>query len=1175
MRAYVIDSKDQDISYIPINSFVYHDGCGFIKRKQTTNFWSDTDFERIYCTDNSKLNPTIKNPEDELLLRDAELLKFVVNGAYGIDKGATITEIRFKDILGNNLSYNLSNFEDLNLSNDLNWLETDNFEGENLFNGNDLYQTTGDGEISSTIFNLGPDNYDKESVFYIRLTPKQMQVIDSIELIAGSPEGRIPYSISIFAVKNKDDVQTKVETLVFYKAFSMEIDGMRPARPFKATQNIRPDDPCMELFLNGLTEDGIHLVMNPYTGQLTSIYCEFPDLIEYKDPNDPDYLEYLSSLCDKDPRSIILTKDLNNEYKEETISSFLVNNNYICQIDGCSQFSGSEYTQCIETLCEAKERNPLTKVIDYDINLNKIEQNVEDYLRDRNIICTTDPDPVFLPENTDTQESLLSNLDEIIDSSNPMITVLNPATGEKITITAAEYKNLVFPAQSPSELQQAYIDGLISDGWTLVENLDTLGNPCEVLLENPSTGEQIIVNVENCVKLPPVYDSDNTYQPEIIITEMNLDLNNLEIVDSLGALSYKIEREIIEVPVLDIDGKPIPGEFEQRENIKIIFDTINLPEGMTSGVAEITLSDGINTYSFSLDIKEPTLSVLEPISINAPFTNPLFEKDNNTVIKAFEYDEPGALLNYYYADTISIIGASDKVVVTIEPGENKNGLIKIKPNISADEITEGWYLEEFKIVNGSSEILYKLYITKHMRIKGLENREKEINLGELIVDDGEVQIDLFNIDNIVPTSLTAGGFRSYLQQYGRSHSNRAILDISTGPCYQPGINTYCTQNKLVINPYQQQLNERMMYIIDPYFNEINVRDGLIEPSMVHIVTAYYTVNKYLTVNGQEAQNFIIDKYRFMNSKTEFIYNEGTNTAYRDLKIEYQAEGLNINIENPNILGLKYASIYNGEDKYFDCRNGGPRPKMFTFVTDTQYTDIGSSIINFSDSESEININVEVVQYIDINLPYNNSSRTHTLFPVIIGSQATIQLLHPYNNDWDNLLVWSDDDSIADFNINKETQELELTFNHIGTTNIFISDYHKSLKININCNYNELLLPSYKLYKLINTDIDWHTVDILNVQGTLEIIDNYDSTLVEVRIVNNNSIEFRLLSDIPGSTVINFNDIISTGNVSNSFTVQSIDASLWFNSKSLAENLFYLEIDTSEVFFEIELNEETI
>jgi hypothetical protein len=103
MRAYIIDSKEQDISYIPVNSFVYHDGCGFIKRKQTTNHWSDTDFERIYCTDNTELNPTIRNPEDEVLLRDAEILKFVVHGAASIDKGATITEIAFKDILGNNL----------------------------------------------------------------------------------------------------------------------------------------------------------------------------------------------------------------------------------------------------------------------------------------------------------------------------------------------------------------------------------------------------------------------------------------------------------------------------------------------------------------------------------------------------------------------------------------------------------------------------------------------------------------------------------------------------------------------------------------------------------------------------------------------------------------------------------------------------------------------------------------------------------------------------------------------------------------------------------------------------------------------------------------------------------------------------------------------------------------
>jgi len=389
MRAYIIDSKEQDISYIPLNSFVYHDGCGFIKRKQTTEHWSDTDFERIYCTSNEELNPTIQRPEDGVLLKDACCLRFVVSGAYDFEKGATISEIIFRDVLGNPIPYGASNFSDITLSNSSTWNNATEWGFVNLFNNNLNYVDALTGPTSSTLFNAGMENYKDESEFHISLTSEQMEVLDSIEISAGSPEGRVPQSISVYAVFDKDIPETKRESLIFLRTFSAEIDGRRPAFISKASQTVN-GTPCENLFANGMNKDGNYLIMNSQTGLLESIYCDFPDIFK---ANGSD--EQNDFLCSQDPRSIIVVEDEDGTYRELSINNYFAEIGWICEFAGCEGLSNTNYAKCIKEACEAKERNSATMVRYLNSDFDLVETNITDYLASKNAVCANLSDSVI------------------------------------------------------------------------------------------------------------------------------------------------------------------------------------------------------------------------------------------------------------------------------------------------------------------------------------------------------------------------------------------------------------------------------------------------------------------------------------------------------------------------------------------------------------------------------------------------------------------------------------------------------------------------------------------------------------------------------------------------------------------------------------------------------------
>ena len=1171
MRAYIIDTKEQDISYIPLNSFVYNDGCGFIKRKQTTAHWSDTDFERIYCTDNETLNPVIADPSKAVTLKGAEVVKFVIHGAYDFDKGATITSLAFKDILGNELPWDMTNVEDLNLSESSNWELTDDFEGENLFNGNKTYNTIIDGPISSTIFNKGIDNYGSDSSFYIRLPAEKMELIDGIEIIAGSPDGRIPISISVYAVRNKGVVETEVETLVFFKSFSNEIDGNRPAQSFRATQNVRADNPCLELFRNGLTEDGINLVMNPYTGKLTTIYCEFPDFIEYMDPNDPGFNDYMTDLCSKNPESQIISKDIDGGLYQVSLKDFFVEKDWVCYKDGCSQLSGNEYSACMEDLCVSNTRNPQTTVIDYDRNLNETRKTVQEYLILNNYVCNTISTPVFADDKTD--EEIISTLDDLIaDEYKELITVLNPATGETVQLTPLEYKTLLVS-------QDDQLTSMLKDGWVEIESdLD-----CSIKLTKDGE-DDVYLKKPNCAGEVTVYNNtsdSNDGVGEIDVTDYNLDLNNLTIMDSEKALKYKIVRETRAIPKVDIDGNPIVGDGAGtflKEFTKIVFTDVNTDMNGDSISTLVSISDGSNEVSLDLNIRNNYFNIFEAFSFNDTFTVPLLDKDEGKFKKCFEYDEPGALIKFY-AETnpIQITGYSDKILVEVVNGINRDGVIKIRPNILPTEITMGFQSEVLTISSGDISYDLEIIISKHIRF-GADDKSMIKNIGVVLLENGDVEYELANIDSVNATSMHSGEMHSYLVRNGSSKNNYVAkhLDDYTGACVQRGANSSVTNNSFIVSPYQQQMNEREFYILDPFFNEENVKLGIIEPEQQNTLIVKYEVNRFMEVNGSKNPHIFIDKYRFINSYHGFNYFVTNKLGwqryeakyFRDMKLKWQTLGLSAEIGNKNIIGLGNGSAYGSEDLYFDCKYGQEKPKIFTILTDERYTEIGTTDITFTDIESSMVVQVTVQQFIDVNLPFNSNTMKHELFPAAVGSEASIQLLHPFDNNWDNIVFWTDDDTIVEGSINKSNKTVDLIFNKIGSTNIYVSDRRRSLKISVVSESTSNFGCEYRTFKMRDDNIEWHTLNLVNVEGTVSLLDGFNTDFIEVELVDNNSFRFRNISGTPNNTVIRLSNATNVGDTFTEITIQSISSENWFDSELLKDE-FNWYIDDSEVFFEIE------
>lgn len=1174
MRAYVIDSKEQDISYIPIDSFVYHDGCGFIKRKQTTAVWNDTDFERIYCTSNSELNPTIQRPEDGVLLKDACCLRFVVSGAYDFEKGATITEISFKDVLGNTIPYDETNFSDITLSNASSWDNEDEWGMKNLFDNDLEYTDTASGPTSSTMFNLGMENYMDESEFHISLTQEQMEVLDTIEISAGSPDGRVPQSIAVYAVFDKDIPETKRETLIFLRTFTAEIDGRRPSYSTRATQTVNPADPCNTLFENGMNEDGNYLVMNPGTGLLELIFCNFPtSFLASETDND--------TLCKEDPRSLVIVEGDDGHLFDMSISAYFKKNGWICEFGGCEGLSASNYASCIKEACEAKERNEATIVKYLDNNFNLVQMNITDYLASKNVICENlipviNEESTF-PDNFEKEEisneaykeavengfvgtfeewlqslydawlnsidtinpmsfsdwraaqdqadreyrASLSNLDSLIEQTgygtDGVITMINPATGVKTQVTASEYKQLIAaPIPKP----------IIS---TL--NIDNV---------YVASGEEGSFAPETEIEL----EIDNV---------VNMDINNIKVIDTLGAIRWHFKEEVIMVPVFNAFGSPIVDEngfqVEEPKNvIKIVIDKINMPEGMDYGITEITITDGTTSQTIHLAIREDGLTISEYQYTPTKYNKPLEHIEARDYRRKLEWDDAGVAIKYFGSKGLMRVeNISDKFEVSITP-DGRGGMIVIKSVFNVNDIT-GLYKENVIITDGVRTYNLELYVTSHMRIGEMNFFEDTLDLGTLNFEDNSCTVPLLNAD-INPKVLKIWDKRAYTSN-GYDDTPRDVNEyygsyarIITNP------DSIDETDKFLIKFYfqTQNLTGAEYFIIDPFFNQKSFNNNLIDKDDIQITELNFKIDKKMTISKS---NIRIDKFRYYNSKNDF--NHEYKCWNSDFTIFNQAPGLNVEIENPEILGVAYGENCNFEYYYWSRQQGGAVPIKFRLLTEQRFTEIGSTSLRFYDIDSEININVEVIQSLDIVLGWNRLERRYDIPVSIIGDNYDIQLLHPWDNDWSRVRAWSNDESIASTNIVDGV--LTVSFHSLGETDIYVTDgyaTHKMVAIPV---YGEQFTPAFTRLDIIDTDSNWYEIDLINVHGNVTVGD-FNNDIVELEILANDKIRFRNtygIGNFDVSTTIPFTDTAEDGIVTTNLKINILDHNKWFVSNYVTQD----------------------
>lgn len=1167
MRSYVIKSKDQDISHIPLNSFVYHNGCGFIKRNETTKNWSSEDFERIYCTSNAELNPVIQTPKQAVALKDACCLRFVINGAFDFEKGATITEIILKDILGNNIPLDASSMMEATLANDEFWNNSTEWGFRNLFNGITSYIDNTTGANSSTLFNFGIENYEKSSEFYIKLPEEYLEVLDSVNIIAGSPEGRVPQSIEIYAVFDKNIPETRRETLIFLKTFTAEIDGQRPASTFKGTQKVNPADPCATLFYNGMNQDGSYLVLNQKTGLLQSIYCDFPPVFIALDPSDPAYTNLMNELCSQDPRTEIILKNPDDTYTQIKISEYFQQQNWICEFKGCEGLSNTEYASCIKTACDAAKRNPLTMVRYLDDNFNVVESNIIDYLASKNAMCVDsnpnmsfDEDTAILTDNYFTsigqkykgmtyeealaagfigdytrwleylefinaQNKLISDLDNVIEntgySTDGFITIIDPATGKKLEITAAEYKDLILDQGSYEKT------------------------------EEPT--EKLIATISN----PTVYINDNTNNADVpdkmsidLENVTNMDKNNIQVIDSLGAVEWHIEEEIIEVPLFDPLGKPLLDEnglqkSEIQNKIKIVIDKIELPDGYdTGGTTQIIISDGKNTYTLNLEVKEDKLSIEEYSSQNKRWTKPMTAVGSSGYIfkKKFEWDESGVAIRFYGAKgTVRVENLSNKFETNVKMIGVRDGLITIKPLLTKNDI-KFVHTETAVITDGSETFDINLFVTSHIRLNSATNTSGSFDLGYKIVDDGVITNPIFNADDkpLIFNSLT---YTSYLGGIsGRDYCRNiaANLNVIDNQESIDDTDKYLSE----ITPYAQRLMGNTYYLVDPYFNNTNAKAGLIDAEDINVINMFVKLDKKLTSTKYD---FKLNKYRHVNSKNNFTHYKDTfsrdgHCGIYDFKLFHQADGLTMTIENPNILSVGYGVNCSREDEYWVCQHGGAAPKKFRINTGEDKPELGNTKITFTDAMSKIDINVEVYQMLDISL--NTWNGSHHTFPLKeVGSSVTIDLLHPWDNNWDNVVAWSLDEKKVEVNVNTTTKKLEMNFNFIGQTYVYVSDGHDTHKIQVESAYSTVFQTAFRRIYILNNDFEWKYVDLINVKGTTTIDHtSYNSDMLLVEEINNTQFRFKnLTQNYNVNTTISISDTAADGITTSQVTVYVVDS----------------------------------
>ena len=732
MRSYVIKDIKEDISFVPYDSFIYNDGCGFVKRNNDSHIGTYEQAkeklgeERWYCTSNLELNPVYGDSRTQFPLSSATTLRFIMDGVFHLDKGATITEIEFMDIFGNKMDIDESAIHSEDLYTETYWNNQTEWGKNKLFDGNKEYTDSTNCKSSSTIFNLDAASFDVKSEFYITLTPEQMEVLGDIKVAIGSPEGRVPRVFDIWAVIHPDDEDQRAERLIFRRIFDETLDS-RGVLDIIAGDNIDKDAACEVLFERGFNDDGIFMVMNDQTGLLEPIFCEFPQYLI-----DPDS-ELGVDLCSKYDGKFVVTEFDNDtgEWLADTpLSDYLKMKDYICTFKSCQGLEGAELEECKKSICKKKKFQDNSEVEIIDENGELVNIPIADYAASLSIACEDTEKKVACDDPNLTFAQKVACLEEHV-GPDASIEMVDPATGAKKEYTLTELKRIV----------EAEEDGGI-------DKIDF-------------------------TEIPLYYEPETNTFPEISATNplnlslgKNPDLTNFDLDSPFMEFDYQFVAEYEMEQVFDIDGFPMFDEDGRPIMEEVKYITVSItgikPKGNmlgNSGYFNGSLSrdsdkmgagDGLPGTNNKFKIRQNFL-VIEDITKEERWTTELDKLGRDLTLshkpflykKSFDYDCDGITIAYYGAkSSLNIECTSSYFNVEHIENTNKEGVIKLVFNVEDISIIE--FPHEFKLTIDDSFVTHEieLEMRKHLRLFEENNHNITFDLG--IMNEGdELDIPIF------------------------------------------------------------------------------------------------------------------------------------------------------------------------------------------------------------------------------------------------------------------------------------------------------------------------------------------------------------------------------------------------------------------------------------------------
>jgi hypothetical protein len=1130
MKVFVIKNPNIDLRQFPNNSAIIYNDCIYLKKSDKYALFKDIPQELLECKSKSEL-PEVKtklDPEENITINEMDCFRVIIQGELVDNLGGTITDLKLIDKLGNEIKIEKEWVFDINVNANLD--ENADWSFWNMFNDDIIYTDSETGAKSSALFNKGQK--DGFSEFYVKPPKDVINILSSIQLLVGSPEGRLPKSIDIYLEKNIDDPERKIETLLIHKAFDLEIDSVQPKK-LVATQYADIDNPCLFLFSNGYTDSGFHFIVNPTTGKLEAIYCEFPPILIPPKENSDEFDEFLNSLCEKDPNTIILIKYDNGTYEEYSIKEYLSKYDWVCEINGCDGIKNDfELYDCKKKICDAFKRNPNTLVHTFDKNGNPINMNISDYINLHAIDCENLTFTLSKPLNELNIDELKSLLDEINKMNVTFMSIIDPKTQEKYNIPLPDFKQKVIEQLEKNDPNFKNSEQKIT--YLYKNKVELNDEKPEIILENDGFIPQEIEEKEKLENGIPIASFYSSYP--IDKNSLNLYFYNLN--PETYNIEYTIEQKPIEVPLFDKNNNPIDEDGDGEQDTQTVYlvtinikniSNINLTDFNNEENIEIGLElNGKIIKNLKLNVYKPIFNIQELSSFNQFFTKPLKKIDENTYLKKFEYDENGVVLKFFGAKNyIAVTGLDeDEFDIKIEYDDlykPSQGTIYIKPKLSPENIDK-INLYNCKITDLNSEINLTLYVTKHLRINDIDNKNYYESLGYLMVGD-KVEFEIFNDEN----------FYLYNDKQLIASRGGGLSD----PSYFNGCEWEKENNKAILKAIHKSVEPNRYfhyYIVDSYFNYRNVLNGTIDMEDV----IYYKVDaRVKDVIKTSVDKLVIDKYRFFNSKNGFDPNYLSKLGIgvcktADIIIENFGNGFDISVDKDLGFTITEVNECPNEWMYYEGKYGYFKPLKLRIDTD-ENTETGNFNLILKDDKSEKIIPIEIIEFIDVELPYLNG--VYNIGDILINETKEINFLHPHNN----IVNVSSINNYVDFEIDKENNKIKIIPKHVGEETILLGDDLSINKIKANIIYPTTLYLEYNIYEIEDNDTENHIIKYYNNESSNIEIYEYDSDNLDITLdIENNCIYVRNKSGNIGEYQITIVEKLDTGDRYASATIKIVN-----------------------------------